>query len=408
LKYDYDANGLKRRFESDTNVVKYAFPFEYDQNNQLKRLVTNTGQYSPSKGWMLYLKDHLGNVRVVFDSKGKVLQRTDYYPFGLDIARDSLSNVARLATNRYLYNEKEVQPRTGLIDYGARQYAALEARWNGVDAYADFNDQESLSPFQFVGNSPINNIDPDGNWFFGLFGSTSEQRQNARAFANETGGSIVNYFSKNIGVRYDRPTVSGDGNGQISEIGVAQTTQYFRKDGKLDFGSIMANKAYDDEVKEAWDAVPVGQQGKGSGAIDFDAGSQLTLGSLTLGGMSSIAARIGIASPTNPVPSTLARVIPANLETSMLGSPSAQDVFVTAAADISGLNAVQIANKLTIPRSPSGFKIIKFKTPQMGVASPINRNNPGFVGFGRTAGGAREFVIPNQAIPSNSTIKTVR
>jgi RHS repeat-associated protein len=62
-----------------------------------------------------------------------------------------------LATNRYLYNEKEVQPRTGLIDYGARQYAALEARWNGVDKLAmlDFSD----SPFIYVSDNPIRRID---------------------------------------------------------------------------------------------------------------------------------------------------------------------------------------------------------------------------------------------------------
>jgi len=30
-----------------------------------------------------------------------------------------------------------------------------------------------------------------------------------------------------------------------------------------------------------------------------------------------------------------------------------------------------------------------------GLASPIGRMNVGFVGYGRTAGGAREWVIPN-------------
>jgi hypothetical protein len=41
------------------------------------------------------------------------------------------------------------------------------------------------------------------------------------------------------------------------------------------------------------------------------------------------------------------------------------------------------------------FAILEFDTPEVGVASPVFRNNPGFVGMGRTAGGAREFVIPN-------------
>jgi len=111
---------------------------------------------------------------------------------------------------------------------------------------------------------------------------------------------------------------------------------------------------------------------------------------------------------TNPVPTRLARVIPASVSSKTLGAPGAADVFVTAADDIAGLNANQIAERLTIPNSSSGFTIIEFNTPHMGLSSPINRTNPGFVGFGRTAGGAREFTLPNQLIPDGSTIRIER
>lgn len=84
------------------------------------------------------------------------------------------------------------------------------------------------------------------------------------------------------------------------------------------------------------------------------------------------------------------------------------DVFVTAADDIAGLNASHIAKKITIPNSRSGFKVIEFNTPNTGLSSPINRDNPGFVGFGRTAGGAREYNIPNMPIPNGSTIKVIK
>ena len=70
------------------------------------------------------------------------------------------------------------------------------------------------------------------------------------------------------------------------------------------------------------------------------------------------------------------------------------------------MNATQIAQKLTIPESSTGFKVITFETPQ-GIASPINRTTSGFIGGGRTVGGAREFVVPNQPIPNNAKIKTV-
>jgi RHS repeat-associated protein len=111
---------------------------------------------------------------------------------------------------------------------------------------------------------------------------------------------------------------------------------------------------------------------------------------------------------SNPIPGTLARVIPDGIPAASLGRPGATDVFVTAAEDIRGLNAAQIAGRLTIQPSPTGFKVIEFPTPQSGIASPIFRSDPGFIGGGRTLGGAREFVIPNQPTPLDSLIWTVQ
>ena len=114
---------------------------------------------------------------------------------------------------------------------------------------------------------------------------------------------------------------------------------------------------------------------------------------------------------SNPVPGTLARVVPDNpitRATGTLGKPGANDVFVTAADDIRGLSAKQIAERLTIPESPSGFRVIEFPTPKSGIASPVNRADPGFIGGGRTAGGAREFVIPNGPIPAGSSTRVVK
>ncbi len=114
-----------------------------------------------------------------------------------------------------------------------------------------------------------------------------------------------------------------------------------------------------------------------------------------------------VAGIANSIPGQVARVIPNSVrELTTLGPKGAADVFVTASSDIKGLNATQIAQKLTIRESPTGYSVITFETPQ-GIATPINRNIPGFVGGGRTAGGAREFVVPNQPIPKNAKIKTV-
>jgi hypothetical protein len=70
------------------------------------------------------------------------------------------------------------------------------------------------------------------------------------------------------------------------------------------------------------------------------------------------------------------------------------------------MNAAQIAPRLGINESNT-FTVIEFPTPRAGLASPINRTNTGFVGSGRTLGGAREFVVPNGPIPANTTIRIV-
>jgi hypothetical protein len=73
---------------------------------------------------------------------------------------------------------------------------------------------------------------------------------------------------------------------------------------------------------------------------------------------------------------------------------------VTAVDDIAGINnSVDLARRLTLVDASGNlvkgpYAILEFDTP-LGIASPILRTNPGFVGQGLTQGGAREFVVPN-------------
>lgn len=93
-----------------------------------------------------------------------------------------------------------------------------------------------------------------------------------------------------------------------------------------------------------------------------------------------------------------------------LGPPGASDVFVTSADDIAGMSSAQIAKRLALyddaGRLRSGpFSVFEFDTPA-GIASPVFRNTPGFVGRGRTAGGATEFVVPNQWLSELQNLRT--
>jgi putative RNase toxin 10 of polymorphic toxin system len=91
-----------------------------------------------------------------------------------------------------------------------------------------------------------------------------------------------------------------------------------------------------------------------------------------------------------------------------LGRVGEPDVFVTDATSVRGMDAAQIAQRLSIPESPTGYRVFEFPSSSVnGIASPINRSAPGFIGGGRTLGGAPEFVIPNGMIPEGATVTEV-
>ena|GEM_PF-6088802 len=62
---------------------------------------------------------------------------------------------------------------------------------------------------------------------------------------------------------------------------------------------------------------------------------------------------------------------------------------------------------LMFPMLSQSFTVVEFTTPAEGLASPVFRNNAGFVGGGRTAGGVREFVLPNGPLPAGATVRRV-
>gem|GEM_PF-596608 len=135
------------------------------------------------------LKDHLGSIRTITDSQGNILEKNDYYPYGLqtDLGRNypalpdkyrmrmpaSLASFSQNGssypavsspTGKFLpycllYNGKELQmvAQTRFVDYGARMLDPVIARWNATDPLAE--DYFENSPYNFCIGNPIIHYD---------------------------------------------------------------------------------------------------------------------------------------------------------------------------------------------------------------------------------------------------------
>jgi RHS repeat-associated protein len=173
LVYDYDASGIKHKYTSSVTLgttttvsnVRYEGGFEYDKDKNFQRLSLAEGQAVLSNNsirFNYYIKDHLGNVRMVFDEGASTLQKTDYYPFGLEIDRNSpvQTPAARNAVNRYTFLGRESQIGTGYMDLQARFYDPATGRFMQVDPMAQ--KREWLSSYNYGQNNPLIRVDPTG------------------------------------------------------------------------------------------------------------------------------------------------------------------------------------------------------------------------------------------------------
>lgn len=111
-----------------------------------------------------YVTDHLGSVRVIVTNNA-VVERSDYYPFG---SKHPNTTFPTLTSNRYGFSGKERQNISSsldpYIDFGARFYDPLTARWLQQDPMAD--KYTSLTQYNYCGNNPVNFVDPDGlDWY---------------------------------------------------------------------------------------------------------------------------------------------------------------------------------------------------------------------------------------------------
>ncbi|SHN12258.1 DUF6443 domain-containing protein [Mucilaginibacter sp. OK098] len=175
ISFAYSSSGeeFERIIKQGTTVSEdrsYIHGIEY-VGNTINFIHTEEGRVRPITGGYLLeyqVVDHLGNVRAMFgdeDNSGSfsaandIVQTTDYYAFGRQIAYLDAN-----PQYQYKFNGKEYSSDLNEYNYGARYLNPATARWNAIDNDADKS--RRWSPYSYAYNNPVRNIDPDGNFSY--------------------------------------------------------------------------------------------------------------------------------------------------------------------------------------------------------------------------------------------------
>ena len=188
-EYEYLADGTKlRALDGGGNGYQYRCSLIYTQTagqsgtpvitldcalTSAGRIVReNTDDGSSTYKVQHYLRDHLGSVRSVIDGDtGTVIETNDYYPFGKRIpVTNSVAEPVEATTqsatspDRWLFSSKESQSFLNasipLLDFGARMYNPVIARWTASDPLSE--KYYGISPYVYCLGNPISIIDPNG------------------------------------------------------------------------------------------------------------------------------------------------------------------------------------------------------------------------------------------------------
>jgi RHS repeat-associated protein len=132
------------------------------------------------------LVDNLGTVRDLVNSGGVVQNHRKYDSFG-NLTSQSNAGI----TTRFGYTGREFDPDTGLYFYRSRYYDPLVGRFISEDRIGFAASDTNL--YRYVGNSPVNAIDPSGEVKIELVFNPILVRVQRTTYRNYRGTLIPDY-----------------------------------------------------------------------------------------------------------------------------------------------------------------------------------------------------------------------
>ena len=109
-----------------------------------------------------FTKNYQGNVRVVADTGGNILQRVNYYPYGAPWNDDIPT--AGYQAHKYGGKELDLMHGLNLYDFGAREYDPALGLFTGMDPLCE--KYYHISPYAYCAGNPVRYRDLFGDSIF--------------------------------------------------------------------------------------------------------------------------------------------------------------------------------------------------------------------------------------------------
>lgn len=152
-EYFYNGSILAGQKTGDETLI-----FMYDNNGDAFGFIYNGEEY-------YYIKNVQNDIVAIADKNGTVV--ANYYYDAWGNVTQITGNTALAQTNPLRYRSYYYDSETGYYHLKSRYYSPEVGRFLNADSVLDSRSTNALNLFVYCGNNPVNNQDPDGQFFFG-------------------------------------------------------------------------------------------------------------------------------------------------------------------------------------------------------------------------------------------------